>query len=117
MCKNIPYPCFTEQMYQCVSILSEYYQPTIILLLTHSEVSNFFTAAVAEGATDPAKKERAIEAENFIIIVSIKLKDFVIVVCDVLWTLLDLYSAPYIKRAYADVLHVCRIKRPIGLPD
>ena len=68
MCQNIPYPCLNEQMYQCVSMLSEYYQPTIILLLTRGEVSKLFNSAVAKAAAEPSKKVRSIEAENFIII-------------------------------------------------
>ena len=71
-------------------------------------MADFFTAAGVKAATELAR--RIIEAENFIIIVSVDLEVCGFVEFDALRSHFDLSSAPNSKRACADVLHFCQIK-------
>ena len=73
-------------MYQLGNAKDNPYQLIITLLLTRSEVSDFFTFTGAKAVEDPTKKMRAIEAEKIIIFVSIDLEDNDVVVFDVLCT-------------------------------
>ena len=71
-------------MHQLGNAKDNPYQLTITVLLTRSEVSDFFTFTGANAATEPTKKVRAIEAEKIIIFVSIDLEDNNVVAFDVL---------------------------------
>ena len=88
-------------MYQLGNAKDNPYQLIITLLLTRSEVSDFFTVTGAKAAAEPTKKVRAIEAEKFIIFVSIDLEDNDVVAFDILCT----YIQPQIAKGPAQTCY------------